>query len=190
MCTARQTPTLSVSAPAADCLLLLRLRHWCLSRLCSQHASMAIYALLQEANPSCCSLPACFAVRHAPALAAGASSGSDDEAPGSAAAAGEGSASQRFLCFEVMDTGVGVSRQALESLFQDYVQVRGVCVCVCGLWRARYGVLAAFVVGKLAACVALGAAECCLSLLSLLAGSRLAFLPSHPALPRRARTRK
>ena len=53
------------------------------------------------------------------------SSGSDDEASGSAGSAGEGSASQRFLCFEVMDTGVGVSRQALESLFQDYVQVRG-----------------------------------------------------------------
>lgn len=44
----------------------------------------------------------------------GASSSSDDARGGS-----------RFLCFEVLDTGVGVSRQALESLFRDYVQMNG-----------------------------------------------------------------
>ncbi|KAL4451935.1 hypothetical protein ABPG75_007597 [Micractinium tetrahymenae] len=55
-----------------------------------------------------------FVLRHAPSSQAcgSAGSGGSDEDDGE----------QRFLSFEVMDTGVGVSRKALESLFQDYVQ--------------------------------------------------------------------
>ena len=72
------------------------------------------------------------AVRHAPSSqACGAAGGS---VAGSEGSDGDGE-SQRFLSFEVLDTGVGVSRRALESLFQDYVQAsraRG--------WDARGGV--------------------------------------------------
>ncbi|PSC70789.1 hybrid sensor histidine kinase response regulator [Micractinium conductrix] len=60
-----------------------------------------------------------FVMRHAPSSqACGAAGGS---VAGSEGSDGDGE-SQRFLSFEVLDTGVGVSRRALESLFQDYVQ--------------------------------------------------------------------
>lgn len=68
-------------------------------------------------------------MRHAPSSQACGGAGPGSTA-GSGSAAGavsdEEEGMQRFLCFEVMDTGVGVSHKALESLFQDYVQVGGV----------------------------------------------------------------
>ena len=70
----------------------------------------------------------CPSVRHAPGshAAAVAAAAGDDADSASVAASASASDSQEeplFLSFEVMDTGVGVSRKALESLFQDYVQV-------------------------------------------------------------------
>ncbi|PRW57078.1 hybrid sensor histidine kinase response regulator [Chlorella sorokiniana] len=71
-----------------------------------------------------------FVLRHAPssqaAILAAAAAAEEAESASVAASSASGADSQqeepRFLSFEVMDTGVGVSRKALESLFQDYVQ--------------------------------------------------------------------
>ncbi len=67
-------------------------------------------------------------MRHAPSSQAAAllAAAAGDDAESASVATSSAADSQeepRFLSFEVMDTGVGVSRMALESLFQDYVQV-------------------------------------------------------------------
>ena len=65
-------------------------------------------------------------MRHARTSLASSSIGSrssDDGDSGGGDAPGDAS----FLCFEVYDTGSGVSQSAMQSLFQDYVQVGG-CV--------------------------------------------------------------
>lgn len=91
----------------------------------------ALAAASSRPSPASPQPAPCPAVRHAPSSQAAAllaaAVGDDSESASVAASAADSQEEPRFLSFEVMDTGVGVSRKALESLFQDYVQVGAGC---------------------------------------------------------------